>query len=63
MVDFDRLNRETREFNHSNVNRFNNNGLSASEKLAMLNNETFRARNGCYPDRPYGPYGTYSTGK
>ena len=39
-------------------------GLSPSERLAQANNETFRAHNGCYPDRPYGPHGnTYSTGK
>jgi hypothetical protein len=38
--------------------------LSARERIARANNETFRARNGAYPDRPYGSSGyTYSTGK
>ena len=39
-------------------------GLSPSERLAKENNDTFRAHNGCWPDRPYGSSGyTYSTGK
>ena len=39
-------------------------GLSPQERIAMANNDTFRAHNGCYPDRPYGSSGyTYSTGK
>lgn len=39
-------------------------GLSPRERIAQANNETFRAHNGCWPDRPYGSSGyTYSTGK
>lgn len=39
-------------------------GLSAGERLAKANNDTFRAHNGCWPDRPQGSSGyTYSTGK
>lgn len=37
---------------------------SPRENIARANNETFRANNGAYPDRPYGSSGyTYSTGK
>ena len=65
MVDFDRLNRMT--FLHNNCRE----GMSptdhaksgVSTRLANYNNETFRAHNGAYPDRPYSPHGTYGTGK
>lgn len=38
-------------------------GMSPSEYLAFRNNETFKSNNGSYPERPYSPYGTYSTGR
>ena len=38
-------------------------GMGPRERLAKENNETFKSHNGSYPDRPYSPYGTYSTGK
>ena len=67
MVDFDALNRQTREWNHNRPVRFDSDngrtGMSPQEFLAYKNNETYRAHNGSYPDRPYGAYGTYSTGK
>jgi hypothetical protein len=37
--------------------------LSARDRIAQANNDAFRAKNGVYPDRPYGPHGTYSTGR
>ena len=55
-VDFDRLNRETCEFNHRNVRMYSNNdrmGMSPSEYLAYKNNETYRSNNSSYPDRLY----------
>lgn len=67
MNKFDRLNEETRRYNNVGECRESwyrdSFSLSPSEKIARANNEAFRANNGCYPDRPYGPHGTYSTGK
>lgn len=65
MTQFDILNAQTRYAkDHERVDHFRGNGLSPQEQIAMRNNETFRAHNGCYPDRPYGPSGyTYSTGR
>ena len=66
-VNFDELNRQTREWNNSRPVRYSSDngrmGMSPQEFLAHQNNQTFRANNGSYPDRPYGAYGTYSTGK
>ena len=65
---FDQLNAETSDYNNRVVPSQSwywsqGTGLSARERIAERNNETFRANNGSYPDRPYGPYGTYSTGR
>ena len=39
-------------------------GQGVNSKLAQANNNTFRANNGAYRDRPYGSSGyTYGTGK
>lgn len=39
-------------------------GLGPRERLAQANNDTFRYKNGCNPDRPFGASGyTYSIGK
>lgn len=66
-VDFDALNRATRDYNNSRPVSFGSDngrmGMSPSEYLAYCNNQTFRSNNGAYPDRPYGPHGTYSTGR
>ena len=66
-VDFDALNRATRDYNRNRPVRFDSDngrmGMSPQEFLAYQNNQTYRAHNGCYPERPYGPYGTYSTGR
>ena len=65
MVDFDELNRQTREWkNNQPVDFTRGCGLSPRELIAHRNNETYRANNGCYPARPYGPSGyTYNTGR
>lgn len=51
MVDFDKLNRETREFNNKNVDRFNTS--TPTNKISSYwqnywNNQTFKANNGQY---------------
>ena len=66
MVDFDALNRATRDAKNNEPVRFTDNGcmgMSPQEFLAYQNNQTRKAKTGLYPERPYGPYGTYSTGK
>ena len=69
MVNFDQLNRQTREWNNTHCSHPSGGsengrmGMSPSEYLAYCNNQTFRSNNGSYPERPYGPYGTYSTGR
>lgn len=51
---FDRLNRETREFNSRNVDRYNSSAPNSHyANFNRLNNETFKAHNGAYPDRRY----------
>ena len=46
MVDFDRLNRETREYkNNQPVNRDSNNSYKS---INYYNNETYKANNGQY---------------
>lgn len=63
-VDFEALNRATKYAkDHEEVRRDTDNGrmgMSPQEYLAFCNNETFKANNGRYPERPYGPYGRYS---
>lgn len=49
MIDFDRLNRETREYNNKNINRFsapNNNYGSSEYWRNYWNNQTYKANNG-----------------
>lgn len=48
-MDFDRLNRETREFNNRNVNRFNPSAPNSNRAdFNRLNNETYKQNNGVY---------------
>lgn len=51
MTDFDRLNRETREFNNRNVDRFNPSTQSNYSYFdpCKLNMETYKQNNGMYP--------------
>ena len=51
MVDFDYLNRLTREYNHRNVSH--NNLYSARDDLNRRNMETYKTNNGQYPYNPY----------
>lgn len=44
MVDFDKLNRETREYNNRNVTRSDN----SRPDFNALNNQTYKANNGVY---------------
>ncbi len=56
MADFDRLNRETREFNARNVDRFNRSTPPSHTSAAYfnrLNNETYKAHNGQYSSKFY----------
>lgn len=50
MIDFDRLNRETRDFNNKNVNRFNENVKYGSSEYwkNYWNNQTYKKNNGEY---------------
>lgn len=50
MVDFERLNRETREHNARNVDRFNKStrGNYSAASFNKLNNETYKHNNGIY---------------
>lgn len=50
MVDFERLNRETREHNNSNVDRYNPSTKSNYNHFNpyKLNNETYKQNNGQY---------------
>ena len=53
---FDRLNRETRDFNNRNVNRFNESSkkYGTSEYwLNYWNNQTYKINNGQYPLKKY----------
>lgn len=55
---FDRLNRETREFNNRNVDRFNpstqkNYNSYNPEKQNNLNNKTYKQNNGQYSSKYY----------
>jgi hypothetical protein len=55
-VDFDRLNRETHDYNCNNVNRFNPSTpkYGTSEYwLNYFNNQTYKQNNGEYPQRPF----------
>lgn len=65
MADFDRLNRETRDWRNNQPVDFSKGcSLSPQELLAFRNNETYRLNNGSHRDCPYGPSGyTYSTGR
>ena len=53
MDKFDRLNRETREFNNRNVDRFNQStkGNYTYFDPYRLNNQTYKQNNGQYSDR------------
>ena len=55
MADFDRLNRQTREFNNKNVDRFNpsTRGNYNRTDFNRLNNETYKANNGQYNRKYY----------
>lgn len=55
MVDFDRLNRETREYNNRNVDRFNpsTKGNYNYFDPCRLNNQTYKQNNGQYSKRYY----------
>ena len=55
MADFDRLNRETRDFNNRNVNRYNpsTQGNYNYFDPYKLNNETYKANNGAYSKKYY----------
>lgn len=50
MADFDRLNRETRDFNNRNVDRFNRSTSGNYNYFDpyKLNNSTYRQNNGTY---------------
>ena len=50
MIDFDKLNRETRDYNNKNVDRFNPSTKSNYNYFNpnKLNNETFKTNNGTY---------------
>lgn len=52
MTDFDKLNRETREFNNRNVDRFNPSTKSNYTYFdsCKFNRETFKQNNGQYPN-------------
>lgn len=49
MVDFDKLNRETREYNNRNVSR----SEKSRPSLDSLNNQTYKANNGIYSRHYY----------
>lgn len=55
MVDFDRLNRETREYNNRNVDRFNpsTRGNYSYFDPCGLNNQTYKHNNGEYSRKYY----------
>lgn len=53
MVDFDRLNRETKEYKSRDVDRFSGNNTYNNCDFNRRNNETFKMNNGQYPQRPY----------
>lgn len=55
MVDFDRLNRETREYNNRNVDRYNPSTRSNYNYFnpCRLNNETYKQNNGKYSSKYY----------
>lgn len=50
MIDFDKLNRETREFNNRNVDRFNPSTKSNYQYFDpyRLNNQTYKENNNQY---------------
>jgi hypothetical protein len=50
MIDFDRLNRETKEYNNKNIDRFNQSTKSNYNYFNpyKLNNETYKQNNGSY---------------
>lgn len=57
-MDFDRLNRETFNYNNGisrNISATDNigRGMRASDLLANFNNYTYKANNGVYPNRLY----------
>ena len=53
MADFEKLNRQTREFNNRNVDRFNKSSPkygSANYWLNYRNNQTYKENNGQYSE-------------
>lgn len=48
MVDFDKLNRETREYNAKNHNRLSDNHSYGRYDFNRMNNETYYSNNGQY---------------
>ena len=54
MVDFDKLNRETREYNAKNHNRLSDNQSYGRYDFTRKNNETYYSNNG-----QYSSYDTY----
>ena len=58
MTNFDKLNKETRDYNNGLTRSIDptsksNCKMKASDLLANYNNYTFKANNGAYPDRKY----------
>lgn len=60
MVNFEQLNRETRDYNNRNVDRYNPSTKSNYNYFNQyqLNNETYKSKNGTYSN-----YYTYNGGK
>lgn len=50
MVDFEKLNRQTNDYNNKNVNRFNPAAPNTTSKsyLNYMNNQTYKKNNGVY---------------
>lgn len=48
MVDFDKLNRETKNYNNNNYNRLSNNHSYGGYDFNRMNNETYYSNNGLY---------------
>ena len=54
MVDFDKLNRETRDYKSRCVDRFNKSAPNSYRaNLSYLNNQTYKANNGQYPNKSF----------
>ena len=53
MVDFDKLNKETQDYNNKNVDRFSGNNTYNKYDFDRLNNETYKTNNGVYSSKYY----------